>query len=113
MERFTVSAAAAAAALGFTFATTTVIAVPAGQETTSIQVNYADLDLGSEAGAATLYRRIETAARTACGSRSLLPLYLRAEDVACVRDAVASAVARVDRETLTALHRERLAARGV
>jgi UrcA family protein len=111
MERSAISAAAATAALAFSFATTAVLAIPAGREVTTVQVDYGDLDLGSADGAATLYRRIQSAARTACGERRLLPLYLRAADAACVRDAISAAVARVDQATLTALHRERTASR--
>jgi len=110
MFRYTVSLAAAAAALGLTLATTAAIAAPASYEEVGIQVDYADLDLAKAAGAATLYRRIQSAARRACNANGrTLPLHLRERDSECVKQAVAAAVARVDRETLTALHRQRAA----
>jgi UrcA family protein len=112
MSRYAISLAAATAALAFTLATTSVIAAPATRGKISIQVDYGDLDLTSAAGAATLYRRIEKAARKACGGRDgLVPLHLREDATTCVQDAVDSAVERVDRETLTALHRQRSSSR--
>lgn len=48
-------------------AAATLVATPAFAE--SVQVEYKDLDLSSDAGRATLQTRIESAAREVCGLR--------------------------------------------
>jgi UrcA family protein len=53
----------AAAALG----AATVLAAPAAAETASVAVKYSDLDLSTKAGQDRLDRRIDSAARSACG----------------------------------------------
>jgi UrcA family protein len=70
-------------------------------------VHFADLDLTRSEGAAVLYQRLEAAAKSVCAS-------LDARDVAsqmrlreCVRTAIGSAVAKVDRPTLTAYYKAR------
>jgi UrcA family protein len=72
-------------------------------------VSYADLDLSKPAGAQALYSRIKRAAREVCGS----PDYYRYVSPPeawrkCVDTAIADAVAKVDRPSLTALHQEAL-----
>ena len=75
----------------------------------SVSVRYADLNLDRPADVAKLYHRIADAAARACGPRELtgshlvLPSYQR-----CLTDAVAQAVARVDRPALSAYHQQRL-----
>ena len=67
-------------------------------------VRYADLDISSPQGAATLYNRIRSASEALCA-----PLYsrdlgskFRAE--ACVKRAIEGAVAKVNRPGLSALY---------
>ncbi len=60
--RYPTILAAAAAVVG----TATVFTVPASA-TPTIAVKYADLDLSSKAGQSKLERRIDSAARVACG----------------------------------------------
>jgi UrcA family protein len=76
-------------------------------ELESRAVRYSDLDLTRAADVARLYQRISAAAEQACGPRLLTgsrlpqPSYLR-----CFNDAVARAVARVDRPALSAYHQQ-------
>ena len=69
----------------------------------SIKVGYADLDLSTQAGAATLYNRIRGAARQVCGYEGA-----SFEDKAiwksCFTGAIDNAVATVNNPRLTALH---------
>ncbi len=70
-------------------------------------VSYADLDLSKAAGAQTLYKRIKAAARQVCGPADRYT-YLTPNKAfsKCFEAAVADAVARVDRPSLTALHKK-------
>jgi UrcA family protein len=73
----------------------------------STTVHYADLNLNKTTGVAALYRRVTVAASRVCGQRALtgsnypLPEYTR-----CYNEAIATAVARVDRPQLTAYYHE-------
>lgn len=66
-------------------------------------VSYADLNLESEADAATLSRRIKSAARTVCGVRSAGPMPLATLRIVerCADQATARAVADVNAPLLT------------
>lgn len=76
--------------------------------TTSVKVSYADLDLSHAAGARTLYARIKSAAREACGPEpAVLDLRDAASYNACYEQAVAKAVNRVGSDQLNALHAAR------
>ena len=98
--RYPAILAAAAAALG----AATVLATPAVAETpVSVAVKFSDLDLSTSAGQAQLERRIDNAARSACGmdevrSGSRLPsnearrCYV--ETKASVHEQIAEAIAR-------------------
>jgi UrcA family protein len=68
----------------------------------SVKVNYADLNLSTQAGAQTLYNRIAGAARTVCGfpGSTLLDQSIWK---ACYRDAISEAVAKVNSPLLTAI----------
>ena len=78
------------------------------QVTTSVRVSYADLDIADAAGARTLYARIKSAAREACGPEpAVLDLRDAAGYNACYEQAVAKAVNRVGSEQLQALHAAR------
>jgi UrcA family protein len=75
-----------------------------------VNVEYGDIDLNSDAGAALLLSRIRLGARQACGghegSRSLSA---RVEARRCMRRAIADAVASVQSDRLQALHLGRTA----
>ena len=65
-------------------------------------VSYADLNLESEADAATLLKRIESAARKVCGvGISPVPMELQFSLQMCAKDATARAVADVNAPLLT------------
>ncbi len=73
--------------------------------TRSTVVKFGDLDLASDAGAQTLYQRITRAAGKMCeDAADRFPL---SEYRNCVTRAVADAVAKVDRQTLYAVHQSR------
>jgi UrcA family protein len=69
----------------------------------STTVRYADVNLATVAGATTLYRRIQGAARFVCGEsgRSLAEQHAWKE---CYQNAVEQAVAKVNNPTLSAVH---------
>jgi UrcA family protein len=70
-------------------------------------VSYADLDLSKPAGAQTLYKRIKAAARHVCGPVDRYTYVTPSQTFRqCFDQAIADAVAQVDRPSLTALHRE-------
>lgn len=68
-------------------------------------VRYADLDLSKTSDAATLYARLERAARSVCRSHQERPLKLQGPKRECEYEALTQAVADVNAATLTALHR--------
>ena len=65
MTKSVMSALTALAALGF--AASVNAAPPTDQDTTSVTVKLADLDLSSNAGAQVAYGRIRSAAKAICG----------------------------------------------
>jgi UrcA family protein len=71
--------------------------------TKSLTVRYGDLNLGTDEGAQTLYRRIKLAAQKVCVGADTKP-FGRAEFRKCVNTAVDDAVAKVDRPTLHLVH---------
>ena len=91
---------------GFTFPTFALVSVLAvlgaspalaDEATRSVRVSYADLNLTTQAGAATLYGRIRSAARQVCG-------YEGPSFTSCFKKAVGDAVAQVNSPQLTALY---------
>lgn len=79
-------------------------------EPRSMTVHFGDLDTNSTYGAAVLYRRIKFAAETVCGDPgSVRAMRLLASYRTCVHAAIADAVAKVNRPTVT----EYAVARGV
>jgi UrcA family protein len=71
----------------------------------STTVHYADLNLDKTTGVAALYRRITVAASRVCGQRALTGSnYPLPEYTSCCNEAIATAVARVDRPQLTAYY---------
>jgi UrcA family protein len=93
------------AGLAYTIDSAPVSAASPEYTTLSVKVSFADLDLSTNAGAATLYKRIQIAANQVCGSyneRRGMKFYQ--DWKTCRSQAVANAVAKVDRPTLTAVH---------
>jgi UrcA family protein len=90
-------------------ATGMATAAPNPHEPPSVTVNYADLDLTKPAGAKTLYDRLKRAARNVCHPYDSNQMRKRWRE--CYDQAIANAVADVDRPMLTALHAEKKALR--
>ena len=67
-------------------------------------VRFADLDVSSAQGAATLYRRIHSAAEAVCSAVSHDDLSSKMNREACVHLAIEDAVTRVDRPALSAVY---------
>jgi UrcA family protein len=80
----------------------------AANQTESVVVRFANLDIESSAGAAVLYSRLQSAAKAVCPeyhSRDLSRLHFGR---ACYNTAVSEAVAKIDHQSLTALHASRV-----
>lgn len=76
-----------------------------GAEARSVHVSYADLNLGSEAGARAMYTRLSGAAHRACGDSSGRMSITEAREIReCVSGALDRAVAALDQPTVTALY---------
>lgn len=74
-------------------------------EQTHITVHFADLNLNTPADAHTLYVRLKGAARTACGDETEVVDLTQFRDIErCEQQAIETAVAQIDRPTLTALY---------
>jgi UrcA family protein len=87
-----------AAAAGVADAATPPADVP------SMIVRYADLDLTTEQGAHTLYRRIQSAAQYVCPSADIRDLERSAISRSCQEQAVARAVQAVSSPRLAAVY---------
>jgi UrcA family protein len=81
---------------------TTLAAQGAGpaEDAYSVTVSFADLDLNREAGIARLYVRIKGAARRVCEQQAK-DQQLNQTYPVCVKSAVSTAVARIDRPMLS------------
>jgi len=75
-------------------------------------VHYADLDLGTKAGATTLYARIREAAEQVCGDGDSRELARVVAAKACVDRAIAASVHTVNNPGLTSVYDAHLGARG-
>jgi UrcA family protein len=76
-------------------------------QTQSITVKFADLDLNQSEDAGVLYHRIERAAELACGDRERTgSLFASRGWQNCVKLAIEHAVAQLDRPALNAYHRQ-------
>jgi UrcA family protein len=101
---------AAAAVSVLSFGSAAAYADPA---TSSLTVRIADLNLNQPRDIARLYTRISSAADKMCGPRSVGGFNLTSSDyLSCYSDAVAQAVAHLDRPAVTAYYRERSAEPG-
>jgi UrcA family protein len=67
-------------------------------------VKFGDLQLSNPQGAATLYRRISSAAATVCRAQDDGSLGARIRMHSCVHKAIADAVSKVDRAELFAVY---------
>lgn len=76
-------------------------------EAPSVQVSYADLDLSKPAGAETLYRRIEGAARSVCGPRHSRNLNQVQAFRTCYKNAIEDALQQVNESLVFAVHRNK------
>jgi UrcA family protein len=80
-------------------------ATAAAEDVASVTVSYADLDLSKPVGVQILYGRIKAAARKVCSPLDETKQLQRMQQWRdCYETAVADAVTRIDRPTLTALH---------
>lgn len=73
-----------------------------------MHVKYADLDVTGSAGAAVLYQRIKGAAAEVCGVDAVGDLGRGAHAKACMDQAIAQAVAKVNAPALTGLYRAKV-----
>jgi len=71
-------------------------------------VHFADLDLTRVEGAATLYQRLRRAAETVCTDVGSKDLARAVHANACIAEAIATAVAQVNRPVLNAYYRSKL-----
>ena len=80
---------------------------PGQHRTTSVNVQFYDLNLETVSGAVTLYSRLQRASRKACDlrSRRVHSLQEASDAKRCYRDALSLAVEKVDSEMVTELHR--------
>ena len=96
-------ALATVAALGVSVAVGAYAGEPADGVPTRT-VRYADLDLGTQAGVATLYNRIRLAAEEVCGGVGSPELARAAVAKACVDRAIAGAVHGVNNARLASVY---------
>jgi UrcA family protein len=103
MYRFTTTMTILALGLGFQSA----FAASPGDPPPSRAVKFADLDLSRTQDAAVLYERLRSAAKTVCAPLDGQQIAQRMNFRKCVKSAIGSAVAEVDRPTLTAYYKAR------
>jgi len=71
------------------------------------KVTFSDLNIDKEAGAQTLYRRLQQASKRVCGVESLKvagSLNVFAQAKRCYRETLDESVAKVDSAAVTAIH---------
>ena len=93
--------------LGVAQAATASDSVALSDEVPTAVVNYADLNLATEAGARTLYQRLAAAAQEVCPIQDARSLAQVAHSHSCRAEAVARAVRQVNSPKLAALHADR------
>jgi UrcA family protein len=86
-------------------ATATAFAAPAQPQARTVSVRYTPAALDSPDAARRLYRRIQAAAREACGDTDPRDLVRYFMFKGCYQSAVDSAVEKIGASNLTALHR--------
>ena len=108
LHRASERVSAGAAAVALTFLTLLTVDARATEPTgnpPSVTVSYSDVAFGNTAGAADVYRKLKVAARRVCGLNNYskdLDVMVTARE--CYDEALADAVRKIDRPTLTALH---------
>jgi len=70
----------------------------------SLVVHFADLDLSRSEDAKALYRRLKVAAETVCAALDDRNLAMQIKYTACLQNAIGTAVAKVDRPSLSAYY---------
>ena len=86
---------------------TKVVAAPLSDDDTIKYVSYADLEIGSDTGMATLRNRIEHAAREVCGSsdfRRAGGFRQASRNAQCQEEAVAEALRQLPMDSIAAAH---------
>jgi UrcA family protein len=83
------------------------IAAAGSPDAHSVVVRYGDLNLNSQAGVASLHKRIRNAAESVCSELNNRVLGLRDIYEQCVDDAVSSGVAQVANPNLSNFHRSK------
>ena len=91
------------AACAATVGTLPASAGPAYGTVPTVHVRYDDLDLQSDAGTLSLYRRISQAARSVCPDADSRDLLARSRSNQCQADAIARAVTDVNSPRLAQL----------
>ena len=72
---------------------------PAAAETVTTSVQYADLDLSTDAGLATLEGRIQAAAKRICGKAEVRDVHDAADQQRCLREAGEAAARQIAQVT--------------
>jgi UrcA family protein len=103
MYRFTTPLTILALGLGFQSAHAVTPEDPAPARA----VQFADLDLSRTQDAAVLYERLRATADTVCAALDDRQLEKHISFRKCVKSAISSAVAKIDRPTLTAYYKAR------
>jgi UrcA family protein len=106
------SASLALAAGLVAIGTPAAAASPAGEDK-SVVVRHGDLDLTNDNGVATLNRRIDTAARSVCGTFHAADLSARGRALSCRKVARANAVNDVELAVAAARSGQQLAANAI
>jgi UrcA family protein len=83
------------------------IAAAGSPDSRSVVVRYGDLNLHSQAGVASLHKRIRNAAESVCSELDNRVLVLRGLYEQCVNEAVSNGVAHVANPNLTNFHRNK------
>ena len=99
-----------AAALAMALPAMSMAAVPSQLEVISVKVSYQGLDIHSKAGAKVLYGRLQAAAERACDVlpySTIRSLTVLRESRACYKQALSTAVTKVDSDALARLHQEK------
>lgn len=80
------------------------LATAGSRDTNAVVVKYGDLNLNSQAGIASLHKRIRNAAESVCNPLETRILGLREAYDSCVAEAVNSGVTAVGNANLTQFH---------
>lgn len=78
-----------------------------GLESNAVRVSYADLNLENEAGAQTLYSRLQRASKRVCGVEPYKiagSIRIMADMQRCYRSTLTTSVEKIDSEELTKIH---------